>query len=79
MSTPRIVITMEGGLIQCVLADADVEILVIDYDTEGTTDPTAMIPQSNGTRAEAVTTIYTVLPEQRQPERVSQLFTASEQ
>ena len=76
---PRIVITMEGGLVQAVLSNIAVDVLVIDYDTEGTTDPTVMIPQSDGTDEEAVTTIHTVLPEDRQPERVNQLFTASEQ
>ncbi len=32
----RVVITMEGGLIQHVMADTeDVKVMVIDYDTEG--------------------------------------------
>ena len=31
----RVVITMDGGLIQGIMADDDVEILVMDFDTEG--------------------------------------------
>ena len=32
----RVVITMEGGLIQHIMADTeDVKVMVIDYDTEG--------------------------------------------
>jgi len=33
--TPRIVVTVEGGLIQNVMADQQVDLLVIDYDVEG--------------------------------------------
>lgn len=32
----RIVITLEGGLISAITADEDIEVLVIDLDTEGT-------------------------------------------
>ena len=35
----RVVITMEGGLIQHVMADTeDVQVMVLDYDTEGGDD-----------------------------------------
>lgn len=36
---PRVVITMEGGLIQHIMADVEgVEVLVMDFDTEGGDD-----------------------------------------
>lgn len=31
----RIVITLEGGLITAIIADEDIEVLVLDFDTEG--------------------------------------------
>jgi hypothetical protein len=35
----RVVITMEGGLIQHVMADTgEVQVMVLDYDTEGGSD-----------------------------------------
>jgi hypothetical protein len=35
----RVVITMEGGLIQHIMADTeDVQVMVLDYDTEGGDD-----------------------------------------
>jgi len=35
----RVVITMEGGLIQLVMADKeDVQVMVLDFDTEGGDD-----------------------------------------
>lgn len=32
---PRVTITVEGGVIQAVEADAPVDVLVVDYDSEG--------------------------------------------
>ena len=32
---PRVVITMEGGLIQDISTDTEMEILVLDFDIEG--------------------------------------------
>jgi hypothetical protein len=35
----RVVITMEGGLIQHIMADQeDIEVMVVDFDTEGGDD-----------------------------------------
>lgn len=31
----RMVITMEGGIIQDIIADNECDILIVDYDTEG--------------------------------------------
>lgn len=33
---PRIVITVEGGLIQKIISDTKIEVVTLDYDTEGT-------------------------------------------
>ena len=38
MAKPRIVIKMEGGLIQWITADVPMEVLVIDHDTMETDD-----------------------------------------
>lgn len=36
MKTPRIVVVVEGGVIQQILSDgAPVEVVTVDYDTEG--------------------------------------------
>ena len=32
---PKVIITMEGGLIQNVITDTDVDVTIIDYDAEG--------------------------------------------
>jgi hypothetical protein len=39
MEMARVVITMEGGLIQHIMADQeDIEVMVVDFDTEGGDD-----------------------------------------
>jgi hypothetical protein len=46
---PRVVIVMDGGLVQEVIADQPLEVTVIDYDAEGS-DPEDLrkVPQGNG-------------------------------
>ena len=52
---PRILITIEGGLIQDALADADCEILIIDYDTEGVDEADLTpVPQGDGKTIDAI-------------------------
>lgn len=54
MSKPRIVICVEGGLIQDILADSPVEAYVIDYDTDGSSSKElTVIPQGDGDESEA--------------------------
>lgn len=49
----RIAIIMEGGLIQDILADEEVDITIIDYDTEGTEEEDLTeVPQNDGTSVE---------------------------
>lgn len=45
---PRLVIVMEGGVIQSVVADKPVDVMVVDYDTDGA-DPARLrsVPQVN--------------------------------
>lgn len=48
---PRVVLIVEGGLVSHVLADAPVDVLVLDYDTQGTTEAEniVQVPQIDGT------------------------------
>jgi hypothetical protein len=50
----RIVIRMEGGLIQWITADVPMEVLIIDHDTMGTddTDNIRKIVGSDGSEKE---------------------------
>lgn len=55
MSDARIVITVEGGLVQDVslVGPADVDVVVIDYDTGGEIDDVTEVPQDDGRTAGA--------------------------
>lgn len=44
---PGIVIVMEGGLIQDVVASSRMQVMVIDYDTEGTTNDITQVDQGD--------------------------------
>lgn len=44
---PAVVIVTEGGLIQDVTTNQAMKILVIDYDTEGTSDPVCQVDQGD--------------------------------
>lgn len=44
---PQVVITIEGGMVQSVLADQDVVVFTIDYDTQDE-ENVRMIPQGEG-------------------------------
>lgn len=46
---PRIVIAIEGGMVSSVLADAETDVTLIDYDIDGCdSDVTCLIPQGLG-------------------------------
>lgn len=53
----RIVIGLEGGLVSGISADRpDIEVIVVDYDTEGSTAADGVhtnVPQAGGNTAEA--------------------------
>lgn len=77
---PRIVVVMDGGLIQSVISNMAADILVIDYDTEGITEPLSSIPQRNGSTEPAVTQFFhPSANDNRTVERIDQLFNAAEQ
>lgn len=68
----RVVITMDGGLIQTVIADTDaVQVGVIDYDVEGTDSTTVLIPQGIGPDEPAIVWLHTV---DDRPELVDELW-----
>jgi hypothetical protein len=73
---PRVVLTIEGGLVSDVLATVPIECLTIDYDTEGA-DVTDLskVPQGNGAFADAFAVIRSTNID---PERVGELFGAVE-
>jgi hypothetical protein len=57
---PKLAIVLDGGLVQCVVSDrpemfAGLEVLTIDYDTDGADDDElSSVPQAGGTDEEAV-------------------------
>lgn len=53
---PTVIVTMEGGMIQSVMATKPCQLVVVDFDTEGTTDDLVKMPDGN----EAVLTRYNV-------------------
>lgn len=58
----RIVITMDGGLIQHICADRpeDIQLIVVDYDVQGTDEETVRVYFGEGSSAPAVVHVYPV-------------------
>jgi len=71
---PKIVIVVEGGVIQGVLADCEVEYVVIDYDADCDLADIKYIPQDSGDDAAACA--YSGDAE-TDPGRVRELFEAA--
>lgn len=82
MSLPRIVIVMDGGLVQQVLADRPVEVLVVDYDVDGADlEDLTLMPQEP-VASEAQTFVHAAVAlwgdhTQQAPDRVAQMFAAA--
>lgn len=56
---PRIVVEMDGGLIETVSADADVDLIVVDYDVEGADeDRIVEIPSDVGMSKDAYVSTF---------------------
>ena len=55
MSVNRIVVTVEGGVVQSVGADrpADIEVYVVDLDVDGDHPTLCVIPEGGGDREES--------------------------
>ena len=49
----RIVVIVEGGLVQYTLADGDAELLIVDYDVDGTDQGLVEVPQGDGSTRQA--------------------------
>lgn len=55
----KIIIVCNGGLVQNVVASEPVEVMLIDYDTEGACEgDTVLMPQKNGGVSEAYVSGY---------------------
>ena len=53
--TPRVIVTLEGGLVQGIVGDVALDAYVIDYDTEGTPLRDLVdIPQTGGSTSEGL-------------------------
>ena len=49
----KIAVIVEGGLVQGALADGEAELLLVDYDVEGTDKGLVEVPQGDGTTRQA--------------------------
>lgn len=58
----RIVITMDGGLIQHICSDrpGDIQVIIVDFDVQGTEEKTVHVNFSDGASEEALVSIYPV-------------------
>ena len=59
---PTVAVVLEGGLVQCLTADRPYDVppvtfVIIDYDTEETTEDIIEVPQGNGDLATAFTRV----------------------
>jgi hypothetical protein len=52
----RVVITLEGGLVQSVMADGLIDVYVVDYDISGAyeIEEISKVPQDDGTTQDAL-------------------------
>lgn len=66
MTDRRLIIVLEGGLIQAVVSPDEelvgVHVVIVDYDTEGSSDRVGTVKQADGTRSEAVLSSDVVTP-----------------
>lgn len=47
LPVPTVIVTVEGGLVQSVMATKPCHVLVVDFDTEGTQDEVVRMPDGN--------------------------------
>ena len=74
----RVVVVIEGGIVQDILSTEPVEVAVIDYDTEGAeeSDITQILQMEPGEAPEFASALASVHPYTVDPERVQELFAA---
>lgn len=70
----RVIVGVEGGVVQGASSNVPIELLVLDYDIEGA-DDAIEVPQSDGTRARSRVVPHEVLVE---PEHVQEVFALQE-
>lgn len=58
---PRVLVEMEGGLIQSVCSDSRVDVLIFDRDLEGSQEEPTVV-QFNDEEDEAITALYMLEP-----------------
>ncbi len=57
--TPKIVITLEGGIIQSIDSNIPTEVIVLDYDSDAKNDPKeSSFTDLSGDEQEAIVTIH---------------------
>lgn len=72
---PKIIVHIEGGLVQSVLASREIDLIIYDYDTDGAEEEDLkLVPQTDGGDEEAY--VYIGEYVQVDPQRVNELFKA---
>lgn len=73
MKKPRVVIILDGGIVQDILSDVPIDAIVIDYDVEGIEKyRLTQIPQTPDASMEPAYTVEEVV--EVMPKRVAELF-----
>ena len=73
MKQPKVVITLDGGIVEDILSDVPSDVIVIDYDVEGIEeDRLTQIPQIRAASTEPAYTVEQVADVM--PKRVAELF-----
>lgn len=73
MSKPKVIVTIEGGLVTSVLSDNDLDVVVIDYDTDGVEENELVdILQNDSTKSQAY--VYEGEVFEKNEERVHQII-----
>lgn len=73
---PKVVVWLENGVVQGAVADQKVDVAVIEYDDLADKDERFLVPQADGSDAEAVGGLHDVEIDQA---RVAELFQAVEE
>lgn len=77
MNTPKIAVFVSGGVVQEIVTDSDINVAVIDMDTDGASDEELnFYPDDDGNQNSAYIAINEITT--KDPEYVSRLFKAIE-
>ena len=72
--SPKVIAVIQGGILQNVLSDQDLDLVTIDYDFEDDPEDGVEIPQGSGKTALAY--VYEGSVFEKSPERVEEILTA---